>query len=268
MSQRKITVLDFAAKKQKGEKIVVVTAYDATFARLVHESGADALLVGDSLGMVVQGHDSTLPVTMDQMIYHCASVRRGAKEAHIIGDMPFLTFQISGDEAMRNAGRFLQDGGCDAVKLEGGVRSAEAIRRIVDAGIPVVGHIGLTPQSVNVFGGHRVQGKEEAAKERIFQDALAVEETGAYSIVLEGIPRGLAKRISEALKIPTIGIGAGIHCDGQVLVIYDLLGLDEGFNPKFLKKYDNLSDRIKRAVGAFADEVRTGRFPDDKHSFS
>ena len=267
MSLKLLTAPDFKARKGNG-KLVLVTAYDATFARIVEAAGADAVLVGDSLGMVVQGHDSTLPVTLDDVVYHTRCVRRGLSHTHLIADMPFLTFQVSVEDALRNAGRLMQAGGANAVKLEGGVRSAEAIRRIVEAGIPVMGHIGLTPQSVHQFGGHKVQGRQEAAAQQLLEDAIAVADAGAYAMVLEGIPAGLAASITERVTIPTIGIGASRACDGQVLVIYDLLGMDPSFNPKFLKKYENLADRIRGAVTMFADEVRAGTFPGDEHAFS
>lgn len=262
-----MTVPDFLKKRKKGEKIVVVTAYDYTFARLIQESGIiDAILVGDSLGMVIQGHSSTLPVSLDQVIYHSTIVKRGAPDCHVIGDMPFMSYQLSPVQALDNAGRLVKEANVDAVKLEGGVRSAEAINRIVTAGIPVMGHVGLTPQSVNVFGGHRMQGKKPEAAKRIMQDAMAVEEAGAYSLVLEGIPANLAKQVTESLRIPTIGIGAGPHTSGQVLVIYDLLGMDEAFNPRFLKKYDSFSQRIQNALKTYAREVVATEFPAKEHS--
>jgi len=267
MSSKMLTAPDFKARKGR-EKLVVVTAYDATFARLVETAGVDAVLVGDSLGMVVQGHDSTLSVTLEDVVYHTRCVRRGLSHTHLIADMPFLTYQVSVEEAVRNAGRLIQMGGANAVKLEGGVRSAEAIHRIVEAGIPVMGHVGLTPQSVHQFGGHKVQGRLEAAAQQVFEDAVAVADAGAYAVTLEGIPASLAATITERVTIPTIGIGASGACDGQVLVIYDLLGMDASFNPKFLKKYDNLSERIYGAVTAYADEVRAGTFPKEEHSFS
>ena len=257
----------FVRKRKKGEKIVMVTAYDYTFARLVAASGAvDAILVGDSLGMVIQGHDSTLPVTLEQMIYHCAAVKRGAPDVHVIGDMPFLTYQLSPQQALENAGRLVKETGVDSIKLEGGVRSAPAIERIVTAGIPVMGHVGLTPQSVNLFGGHKMQGKNSESAQRIMDDALAVEQAGAFAIVLEGIPAPLAEEITQRLRIPTIGIGAGPMTSGQVLVIYDLLGMDEAFNPRFLKKYANLSEVIQQALRKYADEVANSAFPGPEHS--
>jgi len=254
--------------KMKGdERIVMVTAYDATFAKLLDRSGADMLLVGDSLGMVIQGHDSTLPVAMEHMIYHTAAVVRGSERALVVGDLPFMSYQISVEDALRNGGWLMADGGCQAVKLEGGVRSAAAIKALVHAGVPVVGHVGLTPQSVNAMGGFKVQGKNEAAAKAIMEDALAVQDAGAFCVVLEAIPAELAAKVTAALDIPTVGIGAGVHCDGQVLVSYDYLGLNEGFQPRFLKRYANLGSAVREATMCYADEVRTGAFPDDEHSF-
>lgn len=260
------TVLDLLKKKADNDKIVMVTAYDWTMARLVDAAGVDMVLVGDSLGMVVQGHDSTLPVTVDDILYHSRAVSRGLKNAHLTADLPFMSYQVSVEDALRAAGRMLQEGGAQSVKLEGGVRSAEAIHRIVEAGIPVVGHVGLTPQSVHAMGGFKVQGKGEQA-EQVLQDALAVQAAGAFCIVLEGMPAPLAATITERLEIPTIGIGAGPACDGQVLVCNDILGLDLGFKPKFVKRYAELENIVKEAVGAYADEVRSGAFPDAAHSF-
>lgn len=261
-----LTAPEFRARKG-GEKLVVVTAYDATFARLVEQAGVDAVLVGDSLGMVVQGRRDTLGVTLDDVLYHTRCVAAGLSRTHLVADMPFLTYQVSPEEALRNAGRLVQEAGAHAIKLEGGVRSAPAVRRIVETGIPVMGHVGLTPQSVHQFGGYRVQGRDEAAAQMVVEDALAVAEAGAYALVLEGIPASLAAEITSRVPIPTIGIGASAHCDGQVLVLYDLLGMDDDFHPKFLKKYDILSARIREAVSRFRDEVRAGAFPDEDHSF-
>jgi 3-methyl-2-oxobutanoate hydroxymethyltransferase len=267
MGDRNLTAPQIRARKG-GEKLVSVTCYDATFARLVDAAGVDVVLVGDSLGMVVQGHGTTLPVTLDDVVYHSRAVSRGLSRAHLVADMPFLTFQVDDAEALRNAGRLVVEGRAQSVKLEGGVRSASAIRRIVDAGIPVMGHIGLTPQSVHQFGGFKVQGRAEQAAEALVADARAVQDAGAYAIVLESVPAKLARRITDELAIPTIGIGASANCDGQVLVLYDLLGMDPSFNPKFLKKYEDLATRIRDAVGAYGREVREGAFPDDAHSFS
>ena len=245
----------------------MITAYDATFARMLDEGGADVLLVGDSLGMVIQGLDSTLPVTVDEVVYHCRAVARGTRHAHIVGDMPFMSYQGSMDEALRNAGRFLKEGGAHAVKLEGGADVAEKIARIVAAGIPVMGHVGLTPQSVHAMGGFRVQGRTEEAAERVLAEAHAVAAAGAYAIVLEGIPSDLAARITAALDIPTIGIGAGPGCDGQVLVSYDLLGLTPDLRPKFVKRYDEWFERGIDAAQRFCAEVRSGAFPSAEYAF-
>jgi 3-methyl-2-oxobutanoate hydroxymethyltransferase len=263
----KITSQHIRAMKGRGQRITMLTAYDATFARIVDGAGVDAVLVGDSLGMVIQGHQSTLSVRLDHMVYHCAAVARGVKRAHVVGDMPFMSYQASAEDAVRNAGRLVQEGCAEAVKMEGGMAVAESVRRIAACGIPVMGHVGLTPQSVHAFGGYKVQGKSNGDAERVFRDAQAIQEAGAYSIVLEGIPAELAARITESLSIPTIGIGAGPCCDGQVLVIYDLLGMDPEFNPKFLKKYANLHETINSAVLAFAREVRGGAFPGKENSF-
>ena len=251
-----------------GTPLVMITAYDATFARMLDEAGADILLVGDSLGMVVQGNDTTLSVTVDDIIYHCRAVARGSRYAHIVGDMPFLSYQVTPEEAVRNAGRILAEGHAHAVKLEGGVTMAATIARIVAAGIPVMGHIGLTPQSVHAMGGFRVQGRDDDGARRILDDARAVADAGAYALVLEGIPGELAAEITAAIDIPTIGIGAGVHCDGQVLVCYDLLGLTPDLRPKFVKRYDELFDRGIAACRSFVTEVRTRRFPTEDHTFS
>ena len=265
--ERPVTVPRLRKMKRDGTRITMVTAYDATFARLFDDAGMDVLLVGDSLGMVVQGHDSTLPVTVDEVIYHCRAVARGTRRAHIVGDMPFLSWQVSPEQALTNAGRFLSEGGAQAVKLEGGVDAAPTIERIVHAGIPVMAHVGLTPQSVHAMGGFRVQGKTEAAAARVLADAKAVAEAGAYSLVLEGIPSDLAKRITEEVDIPTIGIGAGPHCDGQVLVCYDLLGLTPDLKPKFVKRYAEFFEEGVAAARRYRDEVRSGVFPSEEFSF-
>lgn len=262
-----VTVPRLRAMKELGEKITMVTAYDATFGRMLDEAGVDALLVGDSLGMVVQGLDSTLPVTLDEMVYHCRAVARGARRAHLVADMPFMSYQVSPEEALRNAGRLLAEGGAHAVKLEGGVSMAKTIERIVTAGIPVLGHVGLTPQSVHAMGGFRVQGKTAGDAERVLEDARAVADAGAYGVVLEGIPSDLAAQITRALPIPTIGIGAGASCDGQVLVSYDLLGLTPSLRPKFVKRYAELYERGKEAAASFCEEVRSGAFPTAEHAF-
>lgn len=263
----RVTVRTLRRMKDAAERITMLTCYDATFARILDGAGADVLLVGDSLGMVIQGHESTLPVTVDEMIYHCRAVVRGTQRAQVVGDLPFMSYQAADDDGVRNAGRLLQEGGVQAVKLEGGERVCPLVRRLVDSGIPVMGHLGLTPQSVNAFGGYRVQGRAQAAAERIVADALALQDAGAYCIVLEGVPWPLAKRVTEAVAVPTIGIGAGVHCDGQVLVIYDLLGMDPEFRPKFVRQYDDLHGRIGEAVAAYRSDVRHGRFPSADHSF-
>lgn len=263
----KVTAPEIKKMKQKGEKITALTAYDYSFARILDEAGVDILLVGDSLGSVIQGQQNTLPVTLDEMIYHTRAVVRGRKRALVVADMPFLSFQVSVEEAKRNAGRFLQEAGAEAVKMEGGIHLLETIESIVRMGIPVMGHVGLTPQSVHRFGGYKVQGKEQDERGAILQDALAVEEAGAFSVVLEGIPMDLAQEITRRLSIPTIGIGAGIHCDGQVLVVYDMLGLFDMYTPKFVKRYADLRGVMTDAVKNFVAEVREGKFPDEEHSF-
>ncbi|MGM0574140.1 MAG: 3-methyl-2-oxobutanoate hydroxymethyltransferase [Myxococcota bacterium] len=264
----RLTTTRITAMKADGDPIAMVTAYDATFARLMDEAGAEMLLVGDSLGMVFQGHDSTLPVTMDQMVYHTQAVVRGSEAAMVVADLPFLAYQVSVEDALRNGGRLMKEAGCQAVKLEGGERSVEAIGRLVESGIPVVAHLGLTPQSVHAFGGFRVQGREEGAAERLVADARAVQDAGAFCLVLEMVPAPLAKRVTEALEIPTIGIGAGVHCDGQVLVCYDFLGLTDDFSPRFLKRYDTLAERVREATRTYVREVKDRAFPTDEHSFS
>ncbi len=253
--------------KAAGRRIVVITCYDATFARLLEAADVDVLLVGDSLNQVLAGHETTLSATLDQMIYHAASVKRGSKRSLIFVDLPFLTYQVSIPEAIRNAGRVLQESGAHGVKLEGGRAMAETVRALVDRGIPVMGHLGLTPQSVNALGGYRVQGRDAAAAERLLDDAKALEDGGACAIVLELLPAELATRISSSIGIPTIGIGAGPGCDGQVLVLHDMLGLNEQFNPKFLKRFAELGEAVRSAVRAYAAEVRDGRYPGSEHSF-
>jgi 3-methyl-2-oxobutanoate hydroxymethyltransferase len=262
----KVTVHTLQKMKQDGRKIAVLTAYDASFARLLDESGIDVLLVGDSLGMVIQGLPNTLPVTLEEVIYHCRAVARGATRAHLVGDMPFLSYQAGLDEAVRNCGRLLKEGGAEAVKLEGGARHADLVRRLTEVGIPVMGHVGLTPQSVHAMGGFRVQGRDEATARAILDDAVCLEQAGAYAVVLEGIPAELAAAITGRLRIPTIGIGAGPSCDGQVLVIYDLLGMDDSFRPRFVRRYENLALRIRTAVDSYAKDVREGRFPAEEHT--
>ena len=265
---RRATVRDLMQKATRGEKLVVVTAYDALFARLVDAAGVDAILVGDSLGNVVAGLDSTVGVTLEQMIYHGTIVRRGAPRALVIVDMPFLTYQVSVEDAVRNCGRVVQQTGAQAVKMEGGDDGiAAAVAAVVALGVPVMGHVGFTPQSVHALGGFRVQGRDAASASRLVDDARRLEDAGAFSVVLELVPAEVAARVSEALTIPTIGIGAGAACDGQVLVLPDLLGLNEGFSPKFLKRYASLGEEVRGAVRRFGDEVRAGSYPDADHSF-
>lgn len=263
----KVTVPGIKKMKQQGEKITSLTAYDYSFARILDDAGIDILLVGDSVGCVFQGQPSTLPVTLEEMIYHTRAVVRGRRRALVVADMPFLTFQVSREEARRNAGRFLQEAGAEAVKVEGGVSMRETIESIVRIGIPVMGHVGLTPQSIHRFGGYKVQGKEKDQRESIVHDALAVEEAGAFSVVLEGIPMDLAKQITARLSIPTIGIGAGVHCDGQVLVAHDMLGLFDNYTPKFVKRYADLKSVTTGAIKNFITDVRERKFPDEEHSF-
>jgi 3-methyl-2-oxobutanoate hydroxymethyltransferase len=263
--RKKTSVLTFKKKKQCGEPISVMTAYDFPLARLVEQAGMDAILVGDSLGMAVLGYPNTLPLTMQDMLHHCRAVARGAKSTLLIGDMPFMSYQVSTAEAVRNAGRFLQEAGMDAVKLEGGAERAETIRAIVQTGIPVMGHLGLTPQSVNQFGGFRPQGRQAGSARKLLADAHALEEAGCFSMVLESIPARLAKYVSEHLQIPTIGIGAGAGCDGQVLVLNDLLGVFEEFKPKFVKQYANLREVILQALTSYREEVENRSFPGPEH---
>ena len=264
---RKMTAPEIRSMKERGEKIVCLTAYDYCFARILDESGVHLLLVGDTLGSVVQGHESTLPVTVDDVIYHTRAVIRGRKRALVVSDMPFMTFQLGVDEAKRNAGRLVQEGGAESVKLEGGVTQAATIEALVKMGVPVMGHVGLTPQSVHQFGGYRIQGRGEADARAILDDALAVEQAGAFSVVLEGIPVQLAREITQRLSIPTIGIGAGVHCDGQILVVHDMLGLFDDFTPRFVKRYANLKETIGGAVQSYMEEVRTEAFPAEEHAF-
>ena len=254
-------------KRKGADPLVMVTCYDATFARLVERGGADLILVGDSLGMVIQGHEHTLPVTLDEVIYHARAVARGCDRPHLVGDMPFGTYQISPEEALKNATRLMQEGRVQSVKLEGGVAVAPSVSRIVEAGIPVMGHLGLTPQSVHQLGGYRIQGRSDEAAEKLLCDAHALEQAGAFAVVLEGIPAPLADRVTQALSIPTIGIGAGPACDGQVLVLYDLLGIYPQKSPKFSKNFLDGAGSVSGAVQAFIEEVRSGQFPGSEHSF-
>lgn len=260
------TVLDLR-KKADSERIVMVTAYDATMARWVDASGADMILVGDSLGMVVQGHQDTLCVTLEHMVYHTRCVGRGVSRAHVVADLPFMSYQVSDDDALRSAGRLVQEGRAHSVKLEGGERVAGSIRRIVDAGIPVLGHVGLTPQSVHAFGGFKVQGRDADGARSVVRDALAVEQSGAYGVVLEGIPAELGAEITDRLGIPTIGIGAGSHCNGQVLVCNDVLGMDSSFAPRFVRRYASIEQQAIEALARFGADVRGGAFPAPSESF-
>jgi 3-methyl-2-oxobutanoate hydroxymethyltransferase len=263
-----MTVLDIQRKKQQGAVLTMLTAYDYPTALAVDQSGMDMILVGDSLGMVVLGYENTLPVTMDEMIHHCKAVARGAQRALLVGDMPFMSYQASVAEAVHNAGRFLQVGGMQAVKLEGGQERVPAIEAIVSAGIPVMGHLGLTPQSVSQLGGFKPQGRTLAAATRLMEDALALQSAGCFSLVLESVPAPLAQYLSEQLEIPTIGIGAGPGCDGQVLVLHDLLGLFERFTPKFVRRYAELYQSMLAALAAYREEVETHQFPAEEHTYS
>lgn len=263
----KNTAATFAAAKAKGEKLSMLTAYDYSTAKLEDESGINGILVGDSLGNVVLGYEDTVSVTMEDMIHHGAAVSRGAKNALVVVDMPFMSYEVTVEEAVRNAGRLMKEGRAGAVKLEGGVRVAEQIRAIVKAGIPVMGHIGLTPQSINVFGGFKVQGKSEEAARALLADAKAVEEAGAFAVVIEAVPAALAQMITDAVSIPTIGIGAGAGCDGQILVYQDMLGMFSDFTPKFVKRYANVGEVMREAFANYAAEVASGAFPTEEHTY-
>lgn len=263
----KITILDLQRMKDEGEKITMLTAYDYPTARVLDACGVDILLVGDSVGNVILGHSNTIPVSIGDMIHHTKAVTKACKNALVVIDMPFMSYQTSIEDAKRNAGKMIKESGAEAVKLEGGANVEDTIKAITDIDIPVMAHIGLTPQSVHKMGGYRVQGREDKQREKLLADALAVERAGAFSVVLEVIPGKLAKEITKKLKIPTIGIGAGVNCDGQVLVINDLLGLSGEFRPKFVKKYVNLEAAISKAVKEYISEVKNGAFPSDEHSF-
>ena len=265
--RKKMTIPEIMQMKQEGRKVTVLTAYDYPTARLVDEGGVDAILVGDSAGVVFSGHENTLPVTMDEMLYHVKAVTRARPKALVVADMPFMACQCGEVEALKNCGRMLQEGGAEAVKIEGGTNMAAIIRAVTEMDIPVMAHVGLTPQSVHRMGGYRVQGRKDQA-ERIIEDAVAVQEAGAFAVVLEGIPSRLAARITEQLAIPTIGIGAGPACDGQVLVIHDILGLCEKYSPKFVKRYADLGPVITEASRQYVSEVKEGLFPTEEHSFS
>ena len=264
--EHRITIPSLVARKERGERISMLTAYDFTFASIFDAAGIDILLIGDSLGNVVQGRDTTLPVTLDEVAYHTRLVARGAQRAMVVSDMPFGSYQISSEDAVRNACHCVKEGGAHAVKLEGGEQVAATIERIVVAEIPVMAHVGLTPQSIHRMGGHRVQGRDEAGRARVIRDAQAVEAAGAFAVVLEGVPEELAREVTQRLTIPTIGIGAGVHCDGQVLVMHDMLGLTD-WTPSFVKQYVNLGSLASQAARNFAEEVSNSKFPDAKHSY-
>lgn len=263
----KNTVMTFKQAKEEGKKLSMLTAYDYSMAKIIDESNVNAILIGDSLGMVIKGDEDTLAVTVEEIIYHTKAVKKGAKNALVVADMPFLSYHVSSEQAVLNAGRLVKEGGASAVKLEGGATVAAQVKAIVDAQIPVMGHIGLTPQSVNAFGGFKVQGKSEAAAKQLIEDAVLLEKAGAFSIVLEGIPEKVAELITKAVSIPTIGIGAGKHCDGQVLVYQDMLGMFSDFVPKFVKQYANIGDVMREAIGTYVKEVQEGKFPEEKHTF-
>lgn len=265
--ERRVSITKLEAMKKRGERFAMLTAYDYPSARLVEEAGVPIILVGDTLGMVVLGYDTTIPVTMDEMLHHVKAVVRGTRKAHVVADMPFMSYQAGPQDALRNAGRMLKEGGAQSVKLEGGRRVADTISLLVSSGIPVMGHIGLTPQSVNQFGGYKLQGKTPAAAVKLINDAVALEQAGAYAIVLETIPAQLGEVITEKVSVPTIGIGAGPHCDGQVQVFHDLLGLFDEFVPKHAKRYAQLGEVIKDAVGRYVAEVKDGAFPTERESF-
>jgi len=265
-TRKKMTTLGFRRKKERGEPISMLTAYDYPTALAMDNAGIDSILVGDSLGMVVLGYENTLSVTMEDMLHHCRAVSRGAKHALLVGDMPFMSYQVSVEEAVRNAGRFLAQAGMDTVKLEGGRERVDAVRAIVGAGIPIMGHLGLTPQSIHQLGGYRAQGKTASAAKRLLEDALLLEEAGCFSLVLESVPARLAELISKKISIPTIGIGAGAGCDGQVLVTHDVLGLFDRFTPKFVKKYADFSLEMKKAFADYIEDVETKRFPAREHT--
>lgn len=267
LDRRKVTTLRLSEMKQAGEKIACLTAYDATLARIFDECGIDLILVGDSLGNVIQGLDTTIPVTLDQVIYHTRAVQNGVKRAMVVADMPFMTYQISVEDAFFNAGRLMKEAGAEAVKLEGGEYIADKVRVMTEAGIPVMGHLGLTPQSIHKFGSYRTRGTDPEEAEKIYNDAICLEQAGAFALVLEKIPHQLAKRISEKLKIPTIGIGAGPYCDGQVLVYSDMLGLTTEFNPRFVRRYAYLRETITEATSRYLEDIKNQEFPNLNESY-
>ena len=268
MSNKRLTVRDIVDMKAAGEKIVMLTAYDASFGRLLDQCGVEVVLVGDSLGMVALGYDSTVPVTMDEMIHHARAVRHGVKRAVLVGDMPFLSYQVEISQAITNAGRFMKEAGCDAVKLEGGLAVCDTVAAMVRSGIPVMGHIGLTPQTAGSLGGYKVQGRDAESAARLLAEARGLAEAGAFAVVLECIPDKLAAVITASINIPTIGIGASANCDGQVLVTHDLLGMFDRFVPRFVKQYANLAGEMREAVAAFREEAKAGAYPDQEHSFT
>ncbi|HKJ13829.1 MAG: 3-methyl-2-oxobutanoate hydroxymethyltransferase [Desulfobulbaceae bacterium] len=265
---KKLTIQDIISMKKNGERISMLTAYDASFAGLIDAAGIDMVLVGDSLGMVLLGYNSTIPVTMEEMLHHCRAAGRGVKRAVLVGDMPFMSYQVSQNEAISNAGRFLKEAGCDAVKLEGGTEICDTVKAIVKAGIPLMGHIGLTPQTASQLGGYRVQGRDADSARRLLQSARDLEAADVFAIVLECIPAQLSEAITRMVSIPTIGIGAGKHCDGQVLVTHDMVGMFEKFNPSFVKQFAKLAPQIKDAVADYNKEVKNGSFPAEEHSFN
>lgn len=265
--QNAVTITQLLAAKAEGRKLTVITCYDAAFARLIDQTAIDIVLVGDSLGNVMLGFDSTIPVTVDMIAHHTAAVARALSRPFLVADMPFMSYQVSAEDALRNAGRLVQQAGAQAVKLEGGRTVVRQVAACVEAGIPVMGHLGLTPQSVHAMGGYKVQGRGDVAAKALIADALALQEAGCFSVVLEMVPASLAERVSKALRIPTIGIGAGAACDGQVLVLHDMLGFDDGFNPKFLKKYADLGRVVRDAVRAYDGEVKAGTYPGPEHAF-
>ncbi|MBI2974734.1 MAG: 3-methyl-2-oxobutanoate hydroxymethyltransferase [Deltaproteobacteria bacterium] len=267
MPAKKITTACLRARKNSGERIIMLTAYDATFAKLLDDSGVDVLLVGDSLGMVIQGHQNTIPVTVEDIIYHTKCVARGPKRAHIMADMPFMSYQASIDHAMINAGRCLKEGGAESVKLEGGEELLETVSALTSSGIPVCAHIGLRPQTIHQMGGYKIQGKTSYSADKLISEAKMFEEAGAFMLLLEGIVAEIAFEITKSVNIPTVGISSGSGCDGQVLVIYDLLGMDKDFSPRYLKKYANLHEIVTGAVKNYINDVKEGEFPSEEHSF-
>ena len=264
---RRVTTRRLQDMKKQGKRISCLTAYDALIARILDEAGIDLILVGDSLGNIVQGHETTIPVTLDDIIYHTKAVVRGVQRALVVADMPFMSYQVSPEEAFRNAGRLMKEAGASAVKIEGGHRVCEAVRRMTEAGIPVMAHLGLTPQSINQFGSYRARGQNAEEAEEMLRDAKELEEAGAFAVVLEKIPMQLAQKISESLTIPTIGIGAGPHCDGQILVYSDMIGLTIDFSPRFVRRYDSLHERVNDSVSRYIQDIQSGNFPDESESY-